>query len=93
LSAFGRSGITAPGAVVLRVLKALFAWWLHGLLLVLAAVAAGCAGRTESMPLDVGSPAPDFAIALLDGRTTTLLEQAGNAPVVVYFYPKDSTPG
>ena len=40
----------------------------------------------------VGDPAPDFTLQTGDGRTVTLLEFRGR-PVVLYFYPKDDTPG
>ncbi|MCB9520901.1 MAG: peroxiredoxin [Myxococcales bacterium] len=42
--------------------------------------------------LAVGSPAPDFSLQDQSGTTRTLSEQRGR-PVVVYFYPRDSTPG
>ncbi|MFP5309179.1 MAG: thioredoxin-dependent thiol peroxidase [Actinomycetes bacterium] len=39
-----------------------------------------------------GTPAPDFTLPDQDGRDVTLSELRG-APVVVYFYPADDTPG
>ena len=39
-----------------------------------------------------GMPAPDFALAGSDGKTHTLKDYAGRT-VVLYFYPKDNTPG
>ncbi|ODS59211.1 MAG: hypothetical protein ABS36_01790 [Acidobacteria bacterium SCN 69-37] len=45
------------------------------------------------MPLiDPGQPAPAFALKDQQGRTHTLADYAGR-PVVLYFYPKDDTPG
>jgi peroxiredoxin Q/BCP len=45
------------------------------------------------MPLvDPGKKAPAFALADQEGRTHRLADYAGK-PVVVYFYPKDDTPG
>ena len=38
------------------------------------------------------TPVPDFSIASTSGQTFTLSEQSGKV-VVIYFYPKDSTPG
>ncbi len=35
---------------------------------------------------------PDFSLATTSSQTFTLSEQAGKT-VVIYFYPKDSTPG
>ena len=39
-----------------------------------------------------GSPAPDFTLTSDSGAVVTLSELRGT-PVVVYFYPKDDTPG
>ncbi|HEV8289966.1 MAG TPA: thioredoxin-dependent thiol peroxidase [Candidatus Norongarragalinales archaeon] len=40
----------------------------------------------------VGDKAPDFTLKASDGRTYTLSEMRGKT-VVLYFYPKDDTPG
>lgn len=42
--------------------------------------------------LEPGSPAPDFALPDAQGRTVSLADHRGQR-VVVYFYPKASTPG
>lgn len=42
--------------------------------------------------LHEGDKAPDFAVQADDGATVTLASLRG-APAVIYFYPKDSTPG
>jgi peroxiredoxin Q/BCP len=39
-----------------------------------------------------GDPAPDFTLESDDGSTVRLSELHGK-PVVLYFYPKDDTPG
>lgn len=44
------------------------------------------------MSLAVGQPAPDFESIDQHGETITLSQFRGNK-VVLYFYPKDSTPG
>ena len=44
------------------------------------------------MSLKVGDPAPDFALPDQDGRVHRLSDYRGRY-VVVYFYPKDFTPG
>jgi peroxiredoxin Q/BCP len=45
------------------------------------------------MPLiDTGKKAPAFALKDQDGQTHRLSDYAGR-PVVLYFYPKDDTPG
>lgn len=45
------------------------------------------------MPLQEGSPAPDFTLKTTDGSTVHLSSYKGKKNVVVYFYPKDDTPG
>jgi peroxiredoxin Q/BCP len=42
--------------------------------------------------LEVGKPAPDFTLPTHDGSTLSLKSLRGK-PVVIYFYPKDDTPG
>jgi len=42
--------------------------------------------------LTVGSPAPDFTAQDQNGKTHALADYAGKM-VVLYFYPKDDTPG
>lgn len=44
------------------------------------------------MALELGKKAPDFALADQDGRTVRLSDFKGKR-VVVFFYPKASTPG
>ena len=39
-----------------------------------------------------GDPAPDFTLTTGDGATVRLKDLRGK-PVVLYFYPKDDTPG
>jgi thioredoxin-dependent peroxiredoxin len=42
--------------------------------------------------IEEGTPAPDFELASDTGETVTLSSLRGK-PVVLYFYPKDDTPG
>lgn len=42
--------------------------------------------------LDIGDEAPDFSLPSDDGSTVSLKDFRGRK-VVLYFYPKDSTPG
>lgn len=42
--------------------------------------------------LEVGTKAPDFTLADKDGNAVSLTDFAGKK-VVLYFYPKDNTPG
>ena len=44
------------------------------------------------MDLEVGSPAPDFTLPSVEGRTISLSSFAGRK-VVLFFYPKDDTSG
>jgi peroxiredoxin Q/BCP len=58
-------------------------------LLVLTALMAASA---LSLGLATGDPAPDFAAKNQDGKEIRLSALRGK-PVLVYFYPKDDTPG
>ena len=51
-------------------------------------------GEMEPMAitLEAGDQAPEFELQDQDGRTYTLRDYAGRT-VVLYFYPKDDTPG
>jgi thioredoxin-dependent peroxiredoxin len=40
-----------------------------------------------------GETAPDFELPAFDGRTFRLGDRRGKESVVLYFYPKDNTPG
>jgi peroxiredoxin Q/BCP len=42
--------------------------------------------------IDIGKKAPAFSLKDQDGRAHKLSDSAGH-PVVLYFYPKDDTPG
>ena len=44
------------------------------------------------MPLPVGEKAPNFTLTDEDGQNHSLKDYQGQ-PVVLYFYPKDDTPG
>jgi len=43
--------------------------------------------------LKVGDAAPDFRLPSTEGREVSLKEYRGKKSVVLYFYPKDDTPG
>jgi peroxiredoxin Q/BCP len=45
-----------------------------------------------SKTLNLGDKAPAFTLPTGDGRSVSLADYQGR-PVVVYFYPKDDTPG
>ena len=44
------------------------------------------------MTITAGEPAPEFTLADEEGRMHSLSDYSGK-PVVLYFYPKDDTPG
>ena len=45
------------------------------------------------MGIQQGDAAPDFTLPKQDGAPLTLKELLRKGPVVLYFYPKDDTPG
>jgi thioredoxin-dependent peroxiredoxin len=47
---------------------------------------------TIAVMIEEGKPAPDFTLASDAGEAITLSQFRGS-PVVLYFYPKDDTPG
>ncbi len=47
--------------------------------------------KVDAMPRE-GEEAPDFTLPSTDGKATSLRALRGR-PVVLYFYPKDDTPG
>jgi len=49
-------------------------------------------GDPQPRGLQVGDLVPDVALATPDGGTLTLTQLRGR-PLVLYFYPKDDTPG
>src|SRR5690554_2648640 len=61
----------------------------------LAAVPSHSPPMTRSTQVAVGDTAPDFSLQDQDDRTVSLTALlAGDRPcVVLYFYPKDDTPG
>lgn len=57
-----------------------------------AALVAACSG-TNPQAVREGEMAPAFALSADDGSTVRLADFRGRSPVVLYFYPKDQTPG
>ena len=49
--------------------------------------------RANAAELKVGDPAPDFTAMSSADKQVHLKDVIGPAPVVLYFYPKDDTPG
>lgn len=48
--------------------------------------------RKGGTVIEAGQPAPDFTLSDQNGQPVTLAQFRGS-PVVLYFYPKDDTPG
>jgi peroxiredoxin Q/BCP len=48
--------------------------------------------REDRIPIMLDRPAPDFELPATGGKTFRLSSALGK-PVVLYFYPKDNTPG
>ena len=46
----------------------------------------------STMPIAEGKKAPPFTLPDTDGRATSLADFAGKN-VILYFYPRDNTPG
>jgi peroxiredoxin Q/BCP len=57
-----------------------------------SAAAAPSASNATNDNVQVGKPPPDFTALTYDDETVTLSKLKGR-PVVIYFYPKDETPG
>lgn len=49
--------------------------------------------KALELKLKVGDPAPDFVAPSQTGATVSLAQFRGKQAVVLYFYPKDDTPG
>jgi peroxiredoxin Q/BCP len=48
---------------------------------------------TDSRLPEVGQPAPDFTLPSTDDKDVKLSDFKGKQSVVLYFYPRDDTPG
>jgi thioredoxin-dependent peroxiredoxin len=60
--------------------------------LLMAAVVMPALAWAGEIP-KVGDKAPDFSAAASDGTTVHLKDFVGKGNIVLYFYPKDDTPG
>jgi len=50
-------------------------------------------GSSAAEMLNEGNKAPDFTLKNQDGHDVTLSQELKKGHIVLYFYPKDSTPG
>jgi peroxiredoxin Q/BCP len=66
--------------------------WLKNLLVAGSMLLSATAAVEAAMP-KVGDPAPLFAGQDQDGKTVKLADLIGKKTVLLYFYPKDDTPG
>lgn len=57
----------------------------HGILIMSLAMAQN--------KISIGNPAPDFSLSDQKGQEVSLKNLLSKGPVVLYFYPKDETPG
>lgn len=48
---------------------------------------------TLQTPIKVGDKVPDFSLPNENGDTVSIKSMIGANPLVIYFYPKDDTPG
>jgi len=62
------------------------------IILLMAIALATMAASAAEIP-KVGDKAPDFSVAASDGTTVKLADVVGKGNIVLYFYPKDDTPG
>jgi len=81
--------MASPRIIVKTVLSGIL---LLGLIAALVVWYGVFRAAAESPALAEGQPAPDFMLPDQDGKPVTLSEQRGKW-VVLYFYPKDDTPG
>jgi peroxiredoxin Q/BCP len=49
--------------------------------------------KAQNIALKEGDKAPDFTLQSDDGKNISLSDFAGKSNVILYFYPKDRTPG
>jgi len=61
-------------------------------LFIILAIIALC-GYSSAAMLAEGTAAPDFTLKNQDGADVTLSQELTRGHVVLYFYPKDNTPG
>jgi len=70
-------------------------WWLVSVLFLGIAILGGCSrtqGGQGGKMLEAGMAAPELSAVDQNGKARSLAAERGK-PVVVYFYPKDATPG
>lgn len=48
---------------------------------------------TDTLQIAIGTAMPGFVLVSQDGETVHSVDLVGQGPLVIYFYPKDNTPG
>ena len=66
---------------------------LSALIIVVGLISCQTEEKEEMGKVNVGDMAPDFELKDKDGNKVKLSSYRGKKSVVVYFYPKDETPG
>jgi peroxiredoxin Q/BCP len=66
--------------------------WLAGALAITLTAACAADKGVEQMKSLEGKKAPAFSLEGSDGKTHSITDYAGKT-VIIYFYPKDNTPG
>lgn len=64
-----------------------------GLILILAAILFSVFKSNAQTPLKVGDKIPSFQLKDQAGKLFDIDQYKGNTAMVIYFYPKDDTPG
>lgn len=72
-------------------MKYIFIWSLILIACILPTAMKGEEGMSDS-ELEIGMKAPDFSLPSTEGREVSLADFSGKW-LILYFYPKDNTPG
>lgn len=67
--------------------------YIYIIVVLVAAVLVNIAMKTKQKPLKVGDTVPAFSLLDQDGNTFNSNSVIGKQPIIIYFYPKDDTPG
>lgn len=87
--------MTNKGRTKIKLLKSKLLVYLliWGLVLLLGAWTFNKYTNSQKMSLKVGSKIPEFSLPDQDGNLVNIMDFVGKNNLVIYFYPKDDTPG